>query len=110
MDTEVTGFEEFRACLADLERVNFWTMTYRPMMGFMDRLLAAGAIPKDRPLVVVDVGSGYGGMLREIDRWASKRGIAVDLSGGGVDPWSAAAAPAATPPGRPIRWMTQNLF
>ena len=49
MDTEVTGFEEFRDCLVDLERVNFWTLTYRPMMAFLDRLVAAGLVPKDRP-------------------------------------------------------------
>ena len=110
MDTEVTGFEEFRDCLVDLERVNFWTMTYRPMMAFMDRLLASGAIPKDRPLVVVDVGSGYGGMLRGIDTWAARRGIAVDLTGVDLNPWSAAAAATATAPGRPIRWLTANLF
>jgi SAM-dependent methyltransferase len=110
MDTEVTGFEEFRACLVDLERVNFWTMTYRPMMAFLDRLLAAGAIPKDRPLVVVDVGSGYGGMLRKIDAWAASRGIAVDLTGVDLNPWSAKASAEATAPGRPIRWVTQNLF
>ncbi len=110
MDTEVTGFEEFRDCLVDLERVNFWTMTYRPMMAFMDRLLASGAIPTDRPLVIVDVGSGYGGMLRGIDNWAAKRGIAVDLTGVDLNPWSAAAATAATAPGRPIRWLTANLF
>jgi len=110
MDTEVTGFEEFRACLVDLERVNFWTMTYRPMMAYMDRLLAAGLIPRNRPLVVVDVGSGYGGMLRRIDAWATRRNIAVDLTGVDLNPWSAAAATEATPPGRPIRWVTQNLF
>lgn len=110
MDTEVTGFEEFRACLVDLERVNFWTMTYRPMMAYMDRLLAARLIPRDRPLVVVDVGSGYGGMLRRIDSWAAKRGIAVDLTGVDLNPWSAAASAEATPPGRPIRWVTENAF
>ena len=110
MDTEVTGFEEFRDCLVDLERVNLWTMTYRPMMAFMDRLLAAGVLPKDRPLVVVDVGSGYGGMLRKIDAWAAKRGIAVDLTGVDMNPWSAAAAAAATVPGRPIHWVTANAF
>jgi SAM-dependent methyltransferase len=110
MDTEVTGYEEFRDCLVDLERVNLWTMTYRPMMAFMDRLLASGQIPKDRPLVIVDVGSGYGGMLRTIDDWARKRGIAVDLTGVDLNPWSAAASTAATPPGRPIRWVTANLF
>jgi SAM-dependent methyltransferase len=110
MDTEITGFAEFRACLVDLERVNFWTMTYRPMMAYMDRLLAAGLIPRNRPLVVVDVGSGYGGLLRRIDGWAAKRNIAVDLTGVDLNPWSAAAATEATPPGRPIRWITQNLF
>ena len=110
MDTEVTGFEEFRACLADLERVNFWTMTYRPMMVFMDRLLAAGLIPTDRPLGVVDVGSGYGGMLRKIDAWAAKRGIAVDLTGVDLNPWSAKASAGVTPAGRPIRWVTENAF
>ncbi len=110
MDTEATGYEEFRDCLVDLERVNLWTMTYRPMMAYMDRLLATGAIPTDRPLVVVDVGSGYGGMLRKIDAWAAKRGIAVDLTGVDLNPWSAAASTAATAPDRPIRWLTADLF
>ena len=27
-----------------------------------------------------------------------------------LNPWSAAAATEATPPGRPIRWVTSNLF
>jgi SAM-dependent methyltransferase len=110
MDIEVTGFEEFRDCLVDLERVNLWTMTYRPMMAFLDRLLAAGLLPRDRPLVVVDVGRGYGGMLRKIDDWAAKRGIAVDLTGVDLNPWSAVASGAATAPNRPIRWVTANLF
>jgi SAM-dependent methyltransferase len=110
MDIEATGFEEFRDCLVDLERVNLWTMTYRPMMAFMDWLLASGVLPKDRPLVIVDVGSGYGGMLRKIDDWAAKHGIAVDLTGVDLNPWSAAASAAATVPDRPIRWVTANLF
>ena len=110
MDTEATGYEEFRDCLVDLERVNLWTMTYRPMMAYMDRLLAIGAIPTNRPLVIVDVGSGYGGMLRKIDAWATKHGISVDLTGVDLNSWSAAASTAATVPGRPIRWLTADLF
>ncbi len=110
MDTEITGFEEFRACLVDLERINRLTFTFRPMIGFLDRLFAQGLIPADRKLVIVDVGSGYGGMLRAIDRWAEKRGVAVDLTGVDLNPWSARSAAEATPPGRPIRWVTQNLF
>lgn len=110
MDTEVTGFEEFRACLVDLERVNFWTLTYRPMMAFLDELDRRGALPRDRPLVIVDAGSGFGGMLRRIDQWATRRGIEVDLTGVDLNPWSAAAAAEATAPGRPIRWVTADLF
>jgi SAM-dependent methyltransferase len=110
MDTEVTGLDEFRACLVDLERVNFWTLTYRPMIAFLNRLHKGGMLQTGRPLVVVDVGSGYGGMLRAIDRWAAKRGIPVDLTGVDLNPWSAAASKEATPPDRPIRWLTADLF
>ena len=110
MDTESTGFEEFRACLVDLERVNLWTLTYRPMMAFLDDLATTGKIPADRPFAIVDVGSGYGGMLRKIDRWAAKRGIVVDLTGIDLNPWAAAASAEATAPGRPIRWVTADLF
>jgi len=110
MDTEVTGFDEFRACLVDLERVNHWTLTYRPTMALFDNLVARGLLPVGRPLVVVDVGSGYGGMLRKIDAWAQKRGVAVDLTGIDLNPWSAVSATEATSPDRPINWVTADLF
>lgn len=110
MDTEACGFEEFRACLADLERVNDWTFTYRPIIGFLDRLARERLLPMDRPVVIVDVGSGYGGMLRRIDKWARKRGVSVDLTGVDLNPWSAKAATEATPADRPIRWVTSDLF
>jgi len=110
MDSEACGFEEFRACLADLERVNAWTFTYRPMIAFLDRLARARLLPAERPVVIVDVGSGYGGMLRRIGEWAGKRGIAVDLTGVDLNPWSAKSAAEATPGGQPIRWVTSDLF
>ena len=44
-------------------------------------------------------------------RVAGRRGdAAVDLTGVDLNPWSAAASTAATAPGRPIRWVTENLF
>jgi len=110
MDTEVTGFEEFRACLVDLERVNGWTFTFRPVVAFLDRLMREGKLPSDRPIAIVDIGSGYGGLLRGIDSWASRRGLTVDLVGIDLNPWSAKAAAEATAPGRPIRWLTSDLF
>jgi len=109
MDGDCVGFEEFRACLVDLARVNRLTLAYRPTLSFLDRLAERG-LPVGRPLEVVDVGSGYGDMLRRIDAWAERRGIDVALTGVDLNPWSRVAASAATRPGRPIRWVTADAF
>jgi trans-aconitate methyltransferase len=109
MDTEPVGFEEFRACLVDLARVNRLTLAYRPTLAFFDRLLAKR--PRlHRPIEVVDVGSGYGDMLRQIDTWALRRGVAVSLTGVDLNPWSRSAAAEATPPSRKINWVTADAF
>jgi SAM-dependent methyltransferase len=109
MDTESVGFEDFRACLVDLARVNQLTLAYRPTLAFFDRLLPS-ARRLGRPIEVVDVGSGYGDMLREIDAWALRRGVAVSLTGVDLNPWSRRAAAQATPPGTQINWVTADAF
>jgi len=109
MDTEPVDFEVFRACLVDLSRVNRWTLAYRPTLAFLDRIVAQG-LPKGRPLEVLDIGSGYGDMLREIDIWASRRGISVSLTGVDLNPWSRKAASEATAPSQKIRWITEDAF
>ena len=110
MDSEETDLDTFRACLIDLARVNQLTLAYRPTLNFLDRLFNSGRLPKDRALVIVDVGSGYGDMLRKVDRWAARRGINVKLIGLDLNPWSARSATEATPKNHPIRWVTANVF
>jgi SAM-dependent methyltransferase len=109
MDDESSGFEEFRGCLRDISRLNGLTLAHRPTLGFLDRLLASGML-SERCLSIVDVGCGDGDMLRRIDRWAARRGVAVKLTGVDLNPWAAHAAAEATPPGRPIRWITSDVF
>lgn len=110
MDTEAVGFEEFRACLVDLARVNRLTLAYRPTLAFFDRLLATRRVHASRPLAIVDVGSGYGDMLRQIDAWAKRRGVAVSLTGIDLNPWSRRAASEATASERNIEWVTEDAF
>ena len=110
MDVEKVSYEEFRHCLVDLTRVNVLTLAYRPTLAYFERLLprirALG-----RPLEVVDVGSGYGDMLRAIHTWAKEREVEVSLTGVDMNPWSAKSAREATPPlERPIEWVTANAF
>lgn len=109
MDTEAVSFEDFRACLVDLARVNRITLAYRPTLAFFDQLLPF-ARRLGRPLEVVDVGSGYGDMLRAIDAWALRRDVAVSLTGVDLNPWSRLAAIEATGPSRKIRWVTADAF
>jgi SAM-dependent methyltransferase len=109
MDTEDVSFEEFRACLSDLARVNRLTLAYRPTLKFLERVARAqhGA---SRPLEIVDVGSGYGDMLREIAAWARRRGVPVSLTGIDLHPWSQRAAVEATRPECGIRWVQADAL
>src|SRR5262249_6314373 len=100
----------FRACLIDLAKVNRLTLAYRPTMRFFADLERSGRLPRDRVISVVDVGSGFGDMLRKVDRWTAQRGLPADLTGVDLNPWSARTAAEATVLGRPIRYVTANVF
>jgi 2-polyprenyl-3-methyl-5-hydroxy-6-metoxy-1,4-benzoquinol methylase len=108
MDTEPVGYEEFRACLADLATVNTLTLARRPTLAWLDRA-TRDLGPGDR-LTLVDVGFGYGDMLRAIHRWCEIRGFLPDLAGVDLNPWSAASARAATPAHMTIDYRTGNIF
>jgi Methyltransferase domain len=110
MDSDETDFETFRACLIDLAKVNRLTLAYRPTLGFLDRLRQSGGLPRDRAITIVDVSSGSGDMLRKIDRWTARHGYEVDLVGVDLNPWSARTAEELTARGRPIRFVTANIF
>jgi len=110
MDDDTVDYATLRACLVDLAKVNRWTLAHGPTLAFLNSLNRRGGWPKDRPLRLVDVGSGYGDLIRTIDRWADRRGLSVELTGIDLSPWSARAATAATPPGRPIAWVTGDAF
>lgn len=106
MDDPTTDYDTFSACLHDLERVNHLTLGYRPTLGFLSRVNR----PENRPLRVLDAGSGHGDTLRQVARWAARRGIAVELTGVDLNPWSTRAAQAATPPGLPITYETGDVL
>lgn len=110
MDDDGADFSVFDGCLRDLAKVNILTLAHRPTLLFLADLARAGRWPKDRPLEVLDVGSGHGDGLRRIDAWAARRGLKVKLTGLDRNPWAARSAKAATAAGRPIDWVTGDLF
>jgi SAM-dependent methyltransferase len=103
------SYEELRACLHDIARVNRLTLAQRPTLGWLEKLVAAGP-DLTAPLRIVDVGCGYGDTLRKIDRWATKRGIPVRLTGIDLNPDAIRAAREATPSSQQIEWLVGDAL
>jgi SAM-dependent methyltransferase len=99
--------EELRACLRDLARVNRWLRAWRPVLGWLDSL---ALVERGRPLCILDVGCGYGDILRRIERWASARGVAVELTGIDLNPDTVAIAAAASDGASEIDWVEADVF
>ena len=103
------SYEELRACLHDIARVNRLTFAYRPTISWLERLLASH--PQSAgPLRVVDVGCGFGDALRQTEAWAAKRGIAVALTGIDLNPDAIRAAREATLPTQRIEWIVGDAL
>ena len=100
-------YETLRACLQELARCNRLSRGYAPTIAFLDRLVAQ---QPGAPLHIVDVGSGYGDMLRRIRLWARAQNVIVTLTGIDLNPNAGrAAAEADAAEGVPlgeIRWVT----
>jgi len=102
-------YEELRACLHDIARVNRLTFAYRPTISWLEELVATRPASRE-PLRVVDVGCGYGDMLRQIGAWAAKRGISIALTGIDRNP-AAIRAAKETPSGtQPIDWIVGDAL
>ncbi len=77
--------------LADLSKVNRWTLAARPTLTFL-----RACVGECKRLTLLDVGYGRGDMLRRIAIWAQKRGKDAALIGVDMNARSLAAAEAET--------------
>ncbi|HEY2469789.1 MAG TPA: methyltransferase domain-containing protein [Terracidiphilus sp.] len=98
--------DDLRACLRDIEKLNRWFLGYRPVLHWLDSLNPAKA---RGPIRILDVGCGYGGLLRAIERWAVKRGICVQLAGCDLNPDAIAIAAEASPKTK-VEWIAADVF
>ena len=108
---EPCSYEELRGALRHLAWVNRLTRAHRPVMQWVERL-AKSNLTSESPdaghaqlLKIVDVGCGYGDMLRRIEHWAGQRGVAVELVGVDVNANAVRAAREATPAASRIAWV-----
>ena len=101
MDDPALDARTYHAVLHDLAKVNRTTFAYRPTLDFLSR-----AVGRRKSFRLLDVGFGDGDMLRQIARWARRRGIDAELTGIDLNTRSVAAAEAATSANAPIRYLS----
>jgi 2-polyprenyl-3-methyl-5-hydroxy-6-metoxy-1,4-benzoquinol methylase len=99
MDDPALDAATYHAVLADLAKVNRVTFAYRPTLAFLGR-----AVGRRERFRLLDVGFGDGDMLRQVARWAKRRGIEAELTGVDLNTRSKAAAEAVPSPS-PIRYL-----
>jgi SAM-dependent methyltransferase len=117
------SYEELRACLRDLAIVNRLTLAHRPTMLWLKEMLSPTSRPSGawtrhpdssstsqdrdagRSIKLVDVGCGYGDLLRKVERWAGERGVRMELIGVDVNANAVRAAREATPAASRIQWV-----
>jgi SAM-dependent methyltransferase len=101
--------EVLRACLRDIARTNRWTLAYRPLLHWLNSVVA-WLPPREEPMRILDVGCGYGDGLRRIEHWAQALGIAVELTGLDLNPDATAIAAEASPDSSRIQWVTADIL
>lgn len=110
MDKAPESYEEFATALSQLEILNRLTRAYAITERAISSLLREKRHRPTRPLRIIDVGSGYGDMLRHIRRYADKHHLPVKLTGLDINPWATKAARTATPPSYDIDFVTSDVF
>jgi SAM-dependent methyltransferase len=94
--------------LRDLARFNGIMQGHRPVLRWLDRAVAA--LPPDQPLALLDIGCGYGDLLRAIRGWARRRDRAVRLIGIDLSPQVIDVARSVTPENDDIEYRAADVF
>jgi 2-polyprenyl-3-methyl-5-hydroxy-6-metoxy-1,4-benzoquinol methylase len=93
LDAAVDG-DELSRILRDLARFNGAMLGHLPVLQWLER--ATRDLPANRMLTLVDVGCGYGDLLRAVRRWARRRQRHIRLVGIDMNPQVVEIARGAT--------------
>jgi len=99
---------ELAKILADLARFNGAMMGHWPVLQWLNR--AVRDLPPERPLTLLDIGCGYGDLLRAVRHWANKRGRAMRLIGVDLSPQVIDVARNATAASDDIEYHAADIF
>jgi SAM-dependent methyltransferase len=99
---------ELRAVLRDLARFNTAFFGHSPILKWLGRVLGRGS-SGSHP-TILDVGCGYGDLLRAIRRWSNKRNLKPALLGVDLNPETIRIAREATDRAEQIDFAAMDAF
>ena len=99
---------ELELVLRDLARFNGAMLGHRSVIAWLRR--ATKDAPSGQPMTLVDVGCGYGDLLRAIRRWSRRRGLPLKLIGIDLSRETVRIARAATNDADQIEYRVENVF
>jgi SAM-dependent methyltransferase len=94
--------------LRDLARFNGVMQGHRPALRWLDR--AVKNIPREQPLTLLDIGCGYGDLLRAVRDWARRRGRPLRLIGIDLSEQVIEVARSVTPAAADIDYQAADIF
>jgi len=94
--------------LADLAHFNGAMLGHRPVLRWLAR--AVKDAPPGEPLTLLDIGCGYGDLLRAVRHWAVKRGRDMRLIGVDLSPQVVEIARGATEASERIDYHAADIF
>ena len=100
--------EELALVLRDLARFNGAMLGHWPVIDWLRR--ATRDARKQEALTLVDVGCGYGDLLRAIRRWARKRDLTIRLIGLDLNRETIRIAQAVTADADEIGYCVMDVF
>jgi SAM-dependent methyltransferase len=99
---------ELKKVLRDLATFNGALLGHYPLLRWLGRALRA--TPQEKQLTLIDVGCGYGDLLRAIRGWSRRRGLDLNLVGVDLNHDTIRIARAATDPADRIEFRAANIF
>lgn len=108
LDSAGASPEELELVLRDLARFNGAMLGHRAVIAWLDA--AIQRIPEGTELTLVDVGCGYGDLLRAIRSWAAGRGRQIKLIGLDLNRETVRIAQSATGNDLNIEYQVMDIF
>jgi SAM-dependent methyltransferase len=108
LDRDDIDSAELKAVLRDLARFNAAFFGHRPILQWLSQVLrpeSSGSAP-----TILDVGCGYGDLLRAIRRWSNKRNLKPTLLGVDLNPETIRIAREVTDQADQIDFTVTDVF